>query len=236
MTGRIDDRLVGKYGRANVFKDVDNIPLGVDFRDVISAAVGRCRVLLAVIGPQWLLAASSAGRPRLDDPRDFVRLEIEAALGRGIPIIPVLVNEAVMPGHEQLPLPLQALAFRNGIAVRRDPDFHRDMDRLLNSLDQMLQGRTGPLAPPVEREQPKLAALRSDGLTNLRQLLREALDRGQGKITKEDNAAVADHCRRHHVSNDEARASSRKSASNGSTITPLSWHPRPVRSSQTSWA
>jgi formylglycine-generating enzyme required for sulfatase activity len=150
VTGRIYDRLIQRYGRENVFKDVDNIPLGIDFRQVINDAVGRCQVLLAVIGRQWLDAAGPSGGRRLDDPRDFVRLEIEAALGRGIPVIPVLVGGTVMPGDELLPPSLQALAFRNAIAVRRDPDFHHDVDRLLNSLDLLLAAQ-----PPNSPKQPK---------------------------------------------------------------------------------
>ncbi len=137
--GRIDDRLAQKYGRDSVFKDVDSIPLGVDFRTVIRGAVGRCQVLLAVIGRDWLRITDASGGRRLDDPADFVRLEIEAALQRDIPVIPVLVGGAAMPLEDQLPPPLQALVFRNGIAVRRDPDFHTDLNRLMKSLDQLLQ-------------------------------------------------------------------------------------------------
>jgi formylglycine-generating enzyme required for sulfatase activity len=142
VAGRIYDRLVHRYGPDNVFKDVDNIPLGIDFRRFLGEAVGRCRVLLAIIGRQWLHVAGPAGGRRLDDPGDFVRLEIEAALRRDIPVIPVLVSGAAMPGQEHLPAPLQELAFRNGILVRPDPDFHRDVDRLLKGLDQLLQGQT----------------------------------------------------------------------------------------------
>jgi formylglycine-generating enzyme required for sulfatase activity len=168
VAGRIYDRLVQCYGRDNVFKDVDDIPLGLDFRQVIGEAVGRCQVLLAVIGRQWLDIAGPSGGRRLDDPNDFVRQEIEAALRRGIPVIPVLVNRAAMPAEGQFPESLQPLAFRNGIAVRWDPDFDHDMDRLLNSLARSLQGRTvaaGSQAPsafearkasrPVQSHQPQ---------------------------------------------------------------------------------
>jgi formylglycine-generating enzyme required for sulfatase activity len=142
VAGRIYDRLAQKYGAADVIMDVDSIPLGVDFREFLGEAVGRCRVLLAIIGPQWLDIIIR----RRDDPLDFVRLEIEAALQRHIPVIPVTVGGAVMPPHVQLPPPLQLLAFRNGLAVRRNPDFHRDVDRLLNSLDRLLQAQ--PPSPP----------------------------------------------------------------------------------------
>jgi formylglycine-generating enzyme required for sulfatase activity len=107
-------------------------------------------VLLAVIGPHWLHIAGPSGGRRLEDPRDFVRLEIEAALRRDIPVIPVLVGGAAMPADDQLPASLQELAFRNGLAVRRNPDFHHDVGRLIKSLDQLLRRHTTPPPQPDE--------------------------------------------------------------------------------------
>src|SRR5438034_10553702 len=88
--GRIHDRLIAKYSSDRIFMDVDTIPPGIDFRRVIDEAVGKCQVFLAVIGPGWLMAVDRAGQVRLQNPADFVRLEIEAALERDIPVIPVL--------------------------------------------------------------------------------------------------------------------------------------------------
>jgi hypothetical protein len=130
VTGRIYDRLLQRFERGQVFKDVDSIPLGVDFRKHLSDAVGRCDALLVVIGPQWLTATGTSGR-RLDDAQDFVRIEIEAALSRDIPVIPLLVGGANLPAAHELPASLSAISYRNGIAIRSDPDFHRDIDRLL---------------------------------------------------------------------------------------------------------
>ena len=79
----------------------------------------------------------STGKTRLDDPGDFVRIEIESALKRQIPVIPVLVRGASIPPAEQLPVSIQELSYRNGIAVRVDPDFHRDMDRLIEQLKKI---------------------------------------------------------------------------------------------------
>src|SRR4051812_27579397 len=87
-TGRIYDQLVADFGPGAVFKDVDSIPVGSDFPAVIADAVKRCPVVLVVIGLHWLDAADAAGR-RLDDPTDFVRLEIEAGLQRAACVIPV---------------------------------------------------------------------------------------------------------------------------------------------------
>ncbi len=133
VTGRIYDRLVQHFGREHVFKDVDNIPLGVDFRRFVGERVGSCDVLLAVIGPGWLSAGGDQGR-RLDDSRDLVRAEIASALKRDIPVVPVLVGGADVPDAAQLPDELRALSDRNGIRVGADPDFHRDVDRLLDGL------------------------------------------------------------------------------------------------------
>src|SRR5262245_35720658 len=91
ITGRIYDRLVQEFGQPNVFKDVDSIPLGSDFRQVLNEAVSQCDALVAVIGESWLQVPDRAGKKRLDSKNDFIRVEIEAALERGIPVIPVVV-------------------------------------------------------------------------------------------------------------------------------------------------
>ena len=137
VTGRIYDRLVQKFGQGAVFKDVDSIPLGVDFRIYLDEQVAKCEVFLAVIGRDWAKKRGSKGKSRLEDPGDFVRIEIESALKRQIPVIPVLVGGASIPAAEQLPSSIQNLSYRNGIAVRVDPDFHRDMDRLIEYLKKL---------------------------------------------------------------------------------------------------
>ena len=80
VTGRIDDRLVQQFGRQAVFVDVDSIPFGLDFRKHLDEQVAKCDVFLAVIGPDWMGPKDSQGKTRLEDPRDFVRIEIESAL------------------------------------------------------------------------------------------------------------------------------------------------------------
>lgn len=139
VTGRIYDRLIGKFGKKAVFKDVDSIPLGLNFKEYLDIQVGQCTVLVAVIGDRWLDANDASGKSRLEDPKDFVRIEIESALVRGIPVIPLLVRDAKMPRKDQLPPDLQELIFRNGIPIRADPDFHRDMDRLISALEKYVQ-------------------------------------------------------------------------------------------------
>ncbi len=136
VAGRIYDRLVGKFGKGPIFKDVDSIPLGLDFKEYLDQKVGECDVLLAIIGDHWADASDSTGKSRLHDPVDFVRIEIQSALERGIPVIPLLVRGAQMPIEETLPIGLRKLVFRNGIPIRSDPDFHRDMDRLIAALEK----------------------------------------------------------------------------------------------------
>jgi len=133
MTDRICEYLTMRFGRERVFRDLHSIPLGVDFRRHIEAAVGGCDVLLAVVGAQWL-EIQDAGRRRLDDPTDFVRVEIEAALARDVRVIPVILTKGRMPQAEQLPVSMRDFAFRNGLPVRPDPDFRADMGRLMEAL------------------------------------------------------------------------------------------------------
>lgn len=138
VTGRIYDRLVAHFGKEGVFKDVDSMPLGVDFRQHLSSAVGECRVLLAIIGKSWFATEPGSEQRRIDDARDFVRIEIESALERNIIVIPVLVQGATLPGVAELPGTLMALTYRNAIAVRPDPDFHQDAARLIKGIEAHL--------------------------------------------------------------------------------------------------
>ena len=80
VTGRIYDRLIQQFGQGAIFKDVDSIPFGVDFRIYLDAQVAKCEVFLAVIGRDWMKKRGSKGKSRLEDPGDFVRIEIESAL------------------------------------------------------------------------------------------------------------------------------------------------------------
>lgn len=95
--GWLFDRLTSHFGRGQVFKDVDSIELGDDFGEVITTAVGSCDVLLALIGDRWLTITDENGRRRLDNPNDFVRLEIETALTRNVRVIPILVEGPPCP-------------------------------------------------------------------------------------------------------------------------------------------
>lgn len=127
--------------QADIFIDIDNIPLGLDFADYIDGKVGQAEILLALIGHNWLNARDpKTGRRRLDDPKDFVCLEIASALRRGIPVVPVLFDGAPVPDAAQLPDDLKPLARRNGIPVNR-ASFDADVARLVRGLPVDLKGK-----------------------------------------------------------------------------------------------
>lgn len=117
--------------------DVDSIAPGEDFINVIENAVGACEVLIAVIGRNWLTATDQNGTRRLDNPDDFIRIEIATALTRNIRVIPVIVQGAAMPRRDQLPEPLAGLSRRNAIEIS-DARWKYDVDRLIKVLEQVL--------------------------------------------------------------------------------------------------
>jgi hypothetical protein len=134
VAGRVYDRLIQHFGRERVFKDLDSIPGGATFPEVLAESLDKCDAVLVLIGEHWL-EESKGGKRRLDDPADFVRREIESGLQRGILVIPLLIDNATMPEAKDLPPSLQGLAVRNARRVRpADPDFHRDMNRVLADL------------------------------------------------------------------------------------------------------
>lgn len=143
--------------------DVDTIEPGVDFAEEIFRAVAACKVLLAIIGPSWLSATDERGRRRLDDPDDIVRLEIEAALDRGIRVIPILVEGAVMPAREDLPEKLAGLARRNALRIRHD-SFRYDAGRLVTAIEPVL-GAPGTAAGLIRNAsgRPARDSASSDG-------------------------------------------------------------------------
>ena len=138
ITGRICDRLTQHFGRDTVFRDIDNIRPGVDFRVQIAAALQTTNVLLVVVGPKWFGRAKGAGN-RINNEADPVRIELETALRRDIPVIPVLVGSTKMPTAAQLPEKMKDFAFRHAVTV----DSGRDFDHHLNGLIEVLDGILG---------------------------------------------------------------------------------------------
>ncbi len=142
-TGYLASMLAGKlseeFGPDSVFFDVDNIPLGVDFRRHLDDAVAGCDVLLALVGDQWLTTVDSNGKRRLDDKNDFNRIEIESALTRGIPVVPVLAGHAKMPSETDLPESLREFAYRNASELRSGGDLRLQLDRMISGLKPLLK-------------------------------------------------------------------------------------------------
>jgi hypothetical protein len=143
--GRLADNLVERFGRNRIFRDIDNIEPGEDFVTKIENAVGSCDILLAVIGRTWL---SPNGSGRLDNPNDFVRLEIATALRRNIRVIPVLVQRASMPKPEDLPDDLDSLTRRNAVELT-DLRWQSDVEQLIRVMERILPNR-GKADPEVE--------------------------------------------------------------------------------------
>jgi hypothetical protein len=137
VAGRLVDRLIERFGVGKVFMDVDSLEPGVDFAESIERAVEACNVLLAVIGENWADVKDEQGRRRLEDPSDFVVLEIRAALERDVRVIPVLVDDARMPRPDQLPPALERLTRRHAVRVHHE-SFRRDIDGLINVMGQTI--------------------------------------------------------------------------------------------------
>ena len=155
--GRLFDRLRERFGRDHVFLDVVGIDAGVDFVDTLDKAVGSCDVLLAVIGREWLTCCDKQGGRRLDDPNDFIRAEISAALKRDVRVVPVLVQGAEMPPTDMLPEDLKRLTRRQAVELR-DSRWDADVEALIAALERE-SARAGTVqppaaAPPVARAEP----------------------------------------------------------------------------------
>ena len=127
--GRLHESLERRLG-GQLFRDVDTLQPGQDFVKAIEARLAVCKVMLVIIGREWLDARNAAGSRRLEDPFDFVRLEIAAGLARpDVLVVPVLVEGASMPAAAQMPENMQALARRHAVSVR-DETWDADVDRL----------------------------------------------------------------------------------------------------------
>jgi SH3-like domain-containing protein len=143
---RIRDKLSARYGKRAVFTDIDSIPIGRDFLRHITTELSTSDVLLAVVGPRWTRGGSEQGQG-IEEETDYVRIEVEGALKRDIPVIPVLVGGARMPKPSELPEALRAFAYRNAATVDSGVNFQNDMDRLIRSLDEEFASRSREQSP-----------------------------------------------------------------------------------------
>lgn len=187
--GRLYDRLEQEFDKDKLFMDVDDISAGQDFVFELQRQVAECDVLLAVIGNRWLDVADAEGKRRLDNPDDFVRIEIAIALLLGKRIIPVLVNEAHMPAADALPEHLKPLARRNAIRLTHE-QFKAGAQGLINGLKAALSEAEAERAAHTEAE--RLAAeevrKRRDAKEEARaaQVAREAAARAKAGLTPEE--------------------------------------------------
>jgi len=155
VTGRIFDRLAQEFGTDRVFMDIDSMPAGVDFHEHLQQILADCGALLVVIGKSW--RSQRKGQPaRIMDPDDWVRMEVETALERGIPVVPLLIDGATLPSRDQLPEPLWPLLRRNALPVDSGRDFHAQLSRLVRDLRRQLgdafpdeQGSNTPISQAV---------------------------------------------------------------------------------------
>jgi hypothetical protein len=148
VVGRLYERLVAHFGAGAVFKDIDAITPGLDFREELTHGLRQCRVVIAVIGRDWEQLRNENNVRKLDDPHDFVVIEIASALTRRIPVIPVLVDRTSLPAANLLPEAIATMKFRQACQLRHDPDFATDVERLIHAIETLLQRAEGS-APGV---------------------------------------------------------------------------------------
>ena len=168
ITGRIIDRLTAQYGSDSVFRDIEDIPLGVDFREHIDTMLAESNIALVIIGKRWF--GTARGRKRINDPADPVRVEVETALRRRMPVIPIFVEGSGMPKADELPDSLRNLIYRNGLNVDSGRDFDQHIARLIRNIDPIIaeaarqaeeEKQRAEAARLVEEERQRAEAARS---------------------------------------------------------------------------
>jgi hypothetical protein len=197
MAGRLHDRLAQTFGRDRLFMDVDHIPVGVDFVAHLNSQVAACNIILVVIGPNWLNAKDESGRRRLDNPEDFVAIEIAAALARDVRVIPVLVDGARMPRQSELPDILKPLARRQAAEVRH-AHFGNDAEALIARMREAVGGATigsSRLRVRLAIAAAVVAALLLVGIGGyvfVGHIVEQGVQRAELKLEEERKAAVAE--------------------------------------------
>jgi hypothetical protein len=158
---RIFDVLEKEFGRGSVFMDIDTIAGGQDFRVHLEASLARCRVVLALIGPRWM------EDERLHHPDDFVRLEIERALSRQLPVVPLLIDGANMPLADDLPSSIAPLTNQQALPIESGRRFSDQMDRFVHDLRQLLGTRVSSGEPMLHAEMVRLQSIINDDVADL---------------------------------------------------------------------
>jgi hypothetical protein len=167
ITGRIFDRLVSQYGRDSIFRDIDSVPAGTDFREHVRQMLTTTDVLLVIVGPKWT-GTRRGGGARINEETDLVRIEVATGLTNGMVVVPILVGDTKMPSDD-LPPSLRDFAFRNAMRVDPGVDFDQHMQRLIRAIDGLLAQRS-EIPPAVEAPlgpaEPPRAAVASPSAQN----------------------------------------------------------------------
>ncbi|MCA9423151.1 MAG: TIR domain-containing protein [Nitrospira sp.] len=153
--GRLSDLLIDRFGEERIFMDIDTMKVGLDFVEQIEKAVQSCHVLIAVIGKTWVNIQDEEGKRRLDNPEDFVRVEIQTALERNILVIPLLVGGAGMPKATDLPDPIAKLARRHAMNMS-DERFRADATRLIEQISEYVTKAESEPPPPPPKLEPTI--------------------------------------------------------------------------------
>ena len=151
---RLYDDLCEIFGSETLFRDVDALEPGVEFSEALEQTVHLCDAFVVVLGPQWSTSIDARGKRRLQDPHDFVRLEVEAALKRTICVLPALVQGASMPSPQDLPKALAPLIRRQACKLSASC-WRYDVGYLSNVLRKSLNltlAKRGSLSPKVQGE------------------------------------------------------------------------------------
>jgi CHASE2 domain-containing sensor protein len=164
MTARLRDKLADRFGAEHVFMDFDAIPFGADFRTHLQRELEQCDVFLVMIGPDWTGAVEGPARNRLlGDPGDFVRMEVEVALEKRLPIIPVLVGGAKMPAEDEVPSSIRDILFLQAATLDAGLDFHVHAERLLAALASVPRGPRPVTTPDDEPPEPRSMSASAGG-------------------------------------------------------------------------
>ncbi|MGE5261695.1 MAG: TIR domain-containing protein [Actinomycetota bacterium] len=168
FTQALYSRLEQAFSPERLFMDIDNIAPGLDFVQVLNDEVARCDVVIAVVGKNWLSVTDETGARRLDNPEDFVRIELESALAHKKRVIPVLVNDARMPRSTELPEAMRAFARCNAVRLTHER-FRADVVGLIKSLEQVLSEAEAARQAGEEEALREAKAKESEGAERLKQ-------------------------------------------------------------------
>jgi hypothetical protein len=143
-----------RFGPGTVFHDNSSLRAGTIYPTAIREALRRCGILVALIGPSWLTLADTNGRRRIDNPKDWVRIELHTAFERGIPVVPLLLDDAVLPSPNELPPDIGGLAVSQTCQVRGS-HFGHDLDGLADQLGGRVATGVGDRAGWTQINQPR---------------------------------------------------------------------------------